>query len=223
MHKTLNEHKPQSSSNGFGSCWEISLHCCSYVSKLGVQITLLTLCWKVLTESNNSQIQRNACFSYFLPLAVRCVEIVSVLQHAGSWPPVPRENQVPQETCLHAPPLGPGILQNLKKQNALCTTWYVHVIPASWWGFISNVYFQKHSICTGVLYYLLMRIYQWCILSKTLHSYWSSLLHSFRTLKFLPICGGGCPFFGAGGGGWGGTRYTANSWDLDMMKMWFAN
>ena len=69
----------------------------------------------------------------------------------------------------------------------------------------------------------LVRTYQQCILSKTLNSYWSSLLHSFRTLKFLPICGGGCPFFGAGGGGWGGTRYAANSWDLDMMKMWFAN
>lgn len=156
--------------------WESKSLCSPCVEKL-----------EQFTKSNTTLV------SLVLPLAVCCVEIVSVLQHAGSWPPVPRENQVPQEMYLHAPPLGPGILQNIKKQNAL---WYVHVIPASWWGFISNVYF-----------------------TKTLHSYWSSLLHSLRTLKFLPICGGGCPFLGAGGGGWGGTRYAANSWDLDMMKM----
>ena len=118
----------------------------------------------------------------------------SVLQRAGSWPPVPRENQVPQETYLHAPPLGPGVLSNTKKQNTLCTMWYAYLIPASW----RELTFTKHSIHTRVLYY---RFIAWC-------------------LKFLPICGGGCPFLGAGGGGWGGTRYAANNWDLDDIDIW---
>ena len=104
--------------------WESKSLCSPYVEKF---------CWSWTIYKSNATL--------VLPLAVCCVEIVSVLQHAGSWPLVPRENQVPQETYLHAPPLGPGILQNMKKQNALCTTWYVHVIPASWLGLISNVYF----------------------------------------------------------------------------------
>ena len=69
MHKTLNGHKPQSSSNGFGSYWEISLRCCSYVSKLRVQITLLALCWKVGTIH---KIQHNACFSCFTSSCLLC-------------------------------------------------------------------------------------------------------------------------------------------------------